>query len=123
MADSEAVTETYSTFPIQFGDPQPVREGVLQVGDAAGFIDPFVGDGISMALQSGVLAAKTVVAGHEAEFYAREYREHLLPAYKHASRFRKLIFSDGLLREAALAMASFPGLLPWMLRATRARVA
>jgi flavin-dependent dehydrogenase len=116
-------TDTFSTFPVQFGEPEPVREGMLQVGDAAGFIDPFVGDGISMALHSGVMAATAIQLANAADIYAREYRERLSPAYRYASRFRKMIFTDGFVREAALTVARLPGLLPWMLRATRARAA
>ena len=41
--------------------PTPLRGGIFMVGDAAVFVDPFIGDGISMALRSGVLAAKTLV--------------------------------------------------------------
>jgi menaquinone-9 beta-reductase len=38
-------------------------EGLLAVGDAASFIDPFTGSGMLMALESGELAAR-VVASH-----------------------------------------------------------
>ena len=30
-------------------------------GDAAGFVDPFVGDGVSLALRSGTLAAECLI--------------------------------------------------------------
>ena len=46
-----------STSPLIFRQPQPERDGMLMVGDAAGFVDPFVGDGISLALRGGALAA------------------------------------------------------------------
>ena len=36
-------------------------EGILLVGDAAGFIEPLTGDGISYALHSAHLAAKTIL--------------------------------------------------------------
>lgn len=41
----------------------PAHDGILCVGDAAGFFDPFTGQGIYLALQSAVLAATT---GHQA---------------------------------------------------------
>src|SRR5207237_8614068 len=47
-----------STSPLIFREPQPEREGILLAGDAAGFVDPFAGDGISLALRSGAMAAK-----------------------------------------------------------------
>ncbi|HYX29699.1 MAG TPA: FAD-dependent oxidoreductase [Pyrinomonadaceae bacterium] len=36
------------------------RNGLLAIGDAASFIDPFTGSGMLMALQSGELAAQTI---------------------------------------------------------------
>jgi flavin-dependent dehydrogenase len=38
-----------------------VKENVLLAGDAAGFADPFTGEGIFYALKSGLLAARTVI--------------------------------------------------------------
>lgn len=35
------------------------KDQVLLLGDAAGFVDPILGDGISYALESGILAGKT----------------------------------------------------------------
>jgi flavin-dependent dehydrogenase len=46
----------------------PAR-GLLSVGDAASFIDPFTGSGMLMALESGELAA-TTVARHLAQLRA-----------------------------------------------------
>ena len=50
--------EAVSTSPLVFHKPEPVQNAMLQVGDAAAFVDPFVGDGISLALRSGALAAE-----------------------------------------------------------------
>ena len=58
----------------------PAR-GLLAVGDAASFIDPFTGSGMLMALESGELAAQCVVrhlqklrSGGSFDDLAREYR-------------------------------------------------
>ena len=55
--------------------------GLMAVGDAAAFIDPFTGSGMLMALESGELAAETIarhlssLSGDEAfESLARDYR-------------------------------------------------
>jgi menaquinone-9 beta-reductase len=53
----ERITDVVTTSPLIHRAPEPVTGGVMNIGDAAGFIDPFVGDGISLALRSGVLAA------------------------------------------------------------------
>ncbi|MBV8051675.1 MAG: NAD(P)/FAD-dependent oxidoreductase, partial [Acidobacteriaceae bacterium] len=49
-AQWQALIDPISIAPLIFGTPRPVRDGLILVGDAAGFIDPFVGDGISLAL-------------------------------------------------------------------------
>ena len=46
--------------------PEPVRDNLVLVGDAAAFIDPFVGDGISIALRTGCLAARGATASRSA---------------------------------------------------------
>src|SRR6185312_2755747 len=60
--DWSATTDPVSTYPLVHGKPQPLqaKRNILNVGDAAGFIDPFVGDGISMALHSGRMAAESL---------------------------------------------------------------
>ena len=53
-------TETVAVAPLAFAPPVAELDGILRAGDAAGFIDPFAGDGISLALRTGKLAAETV---------------------------------------------------------------
>ncbi len=50
--------EPVTTSPLVFHKPEPLQNAMLQVGDAAAFVDPFIGDGISLALRSGALAAE-----------------------------------------------------------------
>src|SRR5687768_16801496 len=73
--------------------PQP---GLLTVGDAAAFIDPFTGSGMLMALESGELAANTI-SRHlpHVSTIAREYRS----AY--SKTFQSRMRVAGLLRRAA----------------------
>ena len=73
--------------------PQP---GLLSVGDAAAFIDPFTGSGMLMALESGELAADTI-SRHlpHISTIAREYRA----AY--SKTFQSRMRVAGLLRRAA----------------------
>jgi flavin-dependent dehydrogenase len=47
--------------PLAYRVTSPREGGVLLVGDAAGFYDPFTGEGIFTALRSAELAADTVV--------------------------------------------------------------
>ena len=61
-------------------------------GDAAGFIDPFAGDGISLALHGGALAAQSLLPflqGHCSLEQARQkyqtaYMKQLAPAFRNA---------------------------------------
>jgi flavin-dependent dehydrogenase len=53
---------------------QPIDEGVLLAGDAAGLADPHSGEGIRPAVESGMLAARAVLSAG-----GRYDRDHLEP--------------------------------------------
>ena len=89
----QPVMQPVSTAPLLYRKPAALRGHILLAGDAAGFIDPFAGDGISIALRSGTAAAQqmhSLSTGHatleEAALryraqYEREFapRSHRLP--------------------------------------------
>ncbi len=52
----------WATGPMACGSSTPVADGALLVGDAAGFFDPFTGEGIAMALRGGTMAAAVLGA-------------------------------------------------------------
>lgn len=57
--------------------PGPFRRGrVLLVGDAAGLVDPLLGEGIRHAVDSGRLAAESILAGHLSG-YPRSVKHHI----------------------------------------------
>ena len=116
------------TSPLIFREPQPVQGGIFQAGDAAGFVDPFVGDGISLALRSGVTAGRAVVdfirgetSRAEAEArYARAYRQELLPIFRNSARLRQLLRLPRVLRSPlAGLLENAPALANYMVRSTR----
>jgi menaquinone-9 beta-reductase len=92
-------SDPVTTSPLLFREPRAERNGVLLVGDAAGFVDPFVGDGISLALRSGSLAARCIARFFIGEASWREaiveyrnaYRSSLLPVFRASSRLRQLL--------------------------------
>ncbi len=47
----------------------------LLVGDAAGLVDPFTGEGIRFAIKSGRIAAEAILAGKISTYTSRVYRE------------------------------------------------
>jgi flavin-dependent dehydrogenase len=110
------VTETVATAALNFGEPQPLQDGIICAGDAAGFIDPFLGDGISLALQTGALAGEM----DDAEAYAAEYRERFLPVFRRAARLRKLLNAPIALQKTALLMMKWPGVAQAVVERTRA---
>jgi len=76
--------------------------GLLTIGDAAAFIDPFTGSGMLMAFESGELASTVIVRhlaslkqGTDFETLAREYRS------EHRRKFNKRLRISGLLRRTA----------------------
>lgn len=69
----------------------------LAVGDAAGLIDPFCGEGIYYALKSGIWAAEAATAylrGKKEALvgYSRRIRQELWPEFAAASRLGRVIY-------------------------------
>jgi len=116
--DWEPLTAPTSTAPLIFRPPAPIGDhGVLNVGDAAGFIDPFAGDGMAAALRSGAQAALSTAAE-----YAAWYQREILPAFRGAARFRRLTTAPMWVRSAALHLLSSPRAASWAVKTTRGRL-
>ncbi|MBI2677449.1 MAG: FAD-dependent oxidoreductase [Candidatus Koribacter versatilis] len=115
--DWKILTEPVTTAPLVFRTPAPVSDsGVLHAGDAAGFIDPFAGDGIAIALRSGAKAALSSSGD-----YARWYTREVLPAFRAAARFRKLVETPRWVRRAALSLLRNQRMAAWAVKTTRSR--
>lgn len=117
-----------ATAPLEFRPPQPVVGNQLLAGDAAGFIDPFAGDGISMALHSGQMAARALLRSQfdpdqAAHAYAAEYTARLVPAYRNAARVRRWMNLSGPWRTLGIYLAGIPAINQRLFQATRARPA
>ena len=88
----------------QFGRQSPApAKGLLAIGDAAAFIDPFTGSGMLMALESGELAAAVIVRHREqltsatiATEYTDRYRKKFDSRLKICSLLRRAAFSPRL---------------------------
>ena len=122
------LSDPVSTSPLIFRDPQPERHGVLMAGDAAGFVDPFVGDGISLALRSGSLAAqclKPFFAGEASlpdavQCYSQSYKKTLLPVFRASSTIRRMLRLPGYVRRPFLSLLeSSPSITNYLVRKTR----
>lgn len=115
--DWELLTEPVTTAPLVFRAPSPVSDsGVLHAGDAAGFIDPFAGDGIAIALRCGARAAVS-----DAREYSAWYEREVLPAFRAAARFRRLVKTPRWVRSAALTILGNRRIAAWAVKTTRSR--
>ena len=100
MSDAAAV-KPWLAVPIErFGRGELVpANGLLKVGDAAAFIDPFTGSGMLLALESAEIAADAIVGSivKDLEFgsIANEYRR------LYAERFNRRLRVCSVLRHAA----------------------
>jgi menaquinone-9 beta-reductase len=108
--DWQPLTGPVATSPLVFRRPTPVRDGMLLVGDAAGFVDPFVGDGISLALRSGAMAAECLTsvfsgkAVDAARMYADRYQRELGPIFRTSSALRRMLALPPAIRKPALVL-------------------
>jgi flavin-dependent dehydrogenase len=112
----EQATESITTSPLIHATPEPVTNNILNAGDAAGFVDPFVGDGISLALRSGVLAASC--AGNPKR-YATEYARQFSRVFKSAAMARRLVYAPQPIRRVAIFGFQSPAVRRWALDLTR----
>jgi flavin-dependent dehydrogenase len=93
------LSEPVSTSPLIFRAPQPERDSVLMAGDAAVFVDPFIGDGISLAVRSGAMAAQSLMPFFRNEHslqaaalaYRTNYEEKLAPVFRASSMIRRML--------------------------------
>jgi flavin-dependent dehydrogenase len=119
--------EVVTTSPLLFQAPEPLRNTVLLAGDAAGFIDPFVGDGIALALRSGAAAAQALLPFWRGEIplpaaalaYRQSYRRMFLPVFRNAARCRRLLDLPAPLRAPFVRLLARTGVPQFLVRSTR----
>jgi len=124
----EPLSDPVSTSPLVFREPQPERDGVLMVGDAAAFVDPFVGDGISLALRSGSLAGDCLIpffAGNisladAARDYRLAYERRLTPVFRTSSKIRRMLSLPQIVRTPILRLLQkAPAITRYLVSRTR----
>jgi flavin-dependent dehydrogenase len=103
LAHAQARSQWLSVALEGFGRSKLVPvDGLLTIGDAAAFIDPFSGSGMLIALESGELAAQSITnqleqlrRGASFATLARDYRA------KYGKKFNSRLRTCSLLRRAA----------------------
>jgi len=122
------VMDPVTTSPLVFHEPELVNQGMLQAGDAATFVDPFIGDGISLALRSGALAADYLAPffkqecslEHATENYRVMYKRKLGHVFRRSSRLRRMLLSRSFARKPALSLLErTPAITSFLIRMTR----
>lgn len=119
------------TGPFEVAPRRVTAPGIVLTGDAAGYFDPFTGQGIYRALVTGRLAAAAVLAAladpREAEKARRSYAAALTECLVAGRRVQKLVDAvvnrPTLMNPAGRLMARRPGLLSLLLDVTGDRVA
>lgn len=126
----QQVSETVATAPLVFAPPDAEEGGVLFAGDAAGFIDPFVGDGISLALRSGVMAVSALLetwagkrpVAEAAAVYRSQYERELRPLFRNAGWLRQLTSLPRVLHRPAIGVLRSPRVTRFLIGKTRMSV-
>jgi flavin-dependent dehydrogenase len=124
----QPLSEPVSTSPLIFRKPQPEKDGLLNTGDAAAFVDPFVGDGISLALRSGSLAAECLQQFFAGEAtletvsarYAETYEKRFGSVFSTSSKLRRMLKMPPSLRKTLVSMlAHAPSVTEFLVSRTR----
>ncbi len=93
--------------------------GLWCVGDQAAVIPSFTGDGMSIALHSGALAAQMFLAGQSAEQYHQLLRAQLKRGISLATGLSRAMVSGPGRMLAPLGLLIFPFAMGWIARSTR----
>ena len=115
-----------SAGPIRPGVRAPAQGRFFRVGNLAGEAHPLVAEGISMAIQSGWLAARALVAQGLEDAglaaararYAREWKSHFARRVRASSVFAVLTTSRATAAASVAAMGGAPSILTWGARAS-----
>jgi len=116
FANAQRVGTRAAIGPLAHAVRSPVADGVILVGDAAGLLDPFTGQGVFLALSAAEEAARTIVesAGDRARegahfaAYATHRRADLAARSRLSAAIGWLIDVPPLARRAAAKLARTP---------------
>lgn len=94
FSDGKAVRTTGAMIPVYHDGTGPLHRGrALLTGDAACLVDPFLGEGIYYAIQSGQLAARAIVRagsnGGDLQWYQAAISTEITPALEAAGRLSR----------------------------------
>lgn len=111
---------------ISFDKKNLVQDHVLLIGDAAGMITPLCGNGMSMALHAGKIAAeqiidflnKKITRDEMEKNYSMRWNKHFLNRMRSGRILQKLMLSNWLMSFTIGVGRHFPGLIRTMIKQT-----
>ncbi len=117
----------YGTGNIFFGKRSVVENGIFMIGDAARVIAPLAGDGIGMAIESGMLVAKVLVdakknnrsSSDTESFYKKEWSNHFSKRIHVALTLQQFALNSQGGNVGGSLMQRFPLLTEKMIQWTR----
>ncbi len=117
----------YGTGNIYFGKKDLVREGVYFIGDSSAVIAPFAGDGIGIAMQSAKLISDIFEKQRSNNlnniqtelFYIQEWKKLFKKRLLIAKSVQNIIMNNSFRGIGYKIIRTFPGLLGYIIRATR----
>lgn len=104
---------------IPYGHLAGRHDGLWCVGDQAAVIPSFTGDGMSIALHSGVLAAQMYLEGESADRYHEKLHSHLRRSMNLATALSRAMVTGMGRTLAPIGLSVFPGTMRWIARSTR----
>jgi len=104
---------------IPYGHFAGDSDGLWCVGDQAACIPSFTGDGMSIALHSGALAARMASAGESAAAYMQVLQAHLGRSMRLATWLSRGLVTGAGRKLAPLGLAVFPHAMSWIAASTR----
>ena len=110
-----------AAIPYGFLRAKPVAPTVFPIGDQLAVVPSFTGDGMAIALYSGLEAARAVMAGQPAASYQRALIRRLRPQFRLAGGIGRLLETPATCGTAIAAARLLPLLVTRLIAATRLR--
>ncbi len=110
-----------AAIPYGFLRAQSIAPEVFPVGDQLAVVPSFTGDGMAIALYSGLAAARAVLAGRPAATYQRELIGRLRPQFRLAGSIGRVLETPATCGIGVAAARLLPRLVTGMVAATRLR--
>jgi flavin-dependent dehydrogenase len=110
-----------AAIPYGYLRSQIIAPIIFPVGDQLAVIPSLTGDGMAIALYSGIAAAQAALAGEDAATFQERLVDRLRPQFRWAGIVNRL-FDTSILHRPSVAFAGvLPGLVTWIAQSTRLR--